>query len=155
VPGPIVIAFDGSELAQAAVRHAAELFPERAAIVATVWEPGLAISFSSPMPESFGASVPPDAETVAEVDEAEQGHATTLAAQGAELARSLGLAAEPHAVADEADVAETIVDLARERDAAAVVVGSHGVSGLRARFLGGVSRRLIERADRPVVVVKA
>jgi nucleotide-binding universal stress UspA family protein len=155
VPGPIVIAYDGSDLARAAVRHAAELFGDRPAIVATVWEPGLAITFGSQMPETLGTSVPPDPETVAEVDRAEQGHATTLAEQGAELARSLGLAAQPYAVPDEADVAETIVELAREREAAAVVVGSHGVSGLRSRFLGGVSRRLIQHCDRPVVVVRS
>jgi nucleotide-binding universal stress UspA family protein len=155
VPGPIVIAYDGSDLARAAIRHAAELFPERSAIVATVWEPGLAIAFSAPMGETFGAGVPPDPETVAQVDRAEQDHATTLATQGAELARSLGLAAEPHAVPDEADVAETIVELARDREAAAVVVGSHGISRLRRRWLGGVSRRLIEHCDRPVLVVRS
>jgi hypothetical protein len=36
---PAVIAHDGSELSRAAVRHAAELFAGRRAVLATVWEP--------------------------------------------------------------------------------------------------------------------
>ena len=39
---PIVIAYDGSDAARAAVKEAAVLFGSRHAIVLTVWEPGLA-----------------------------------------------------------------------------------------------------------------
>ena len=39
---PVLVAYDGSELARAAVRQAAELFAGRPAVLATVWEPGLA-----------------------------------------------------------------------------------------------------------------
>jgi nucleotide-binding universal stress UspA family protein len=48
-----------------------------------------------------------------------------------------------------------LIEIAGERDAAAVVVGSHGISGLRSRLLGRVSRRLIEHSDRPVLVIRA
>ena len=78
-----------------------------------------------------------------------------MAGEGAELARSLGLAAEAHAVADDVDVADTVLDLARERGAAAVVVGSHGISGLRSHLVGGVSRKLIRHSELPVVVTRA
>ena len=37
----ILIAYDGSEVSRAAVRHAAELFGGHRVVVATVWEPGL------------------------------------------------------------------------------------------------------------------
>jgi nucleotide-binding universal stress UspA family protein len=50
-------------------------------------------------------------------------------------------------VPDEVDVADTLVDIARERDAAVIVV-------LRRHLLGGVSRKLIERSDRPVLVTR-
>jgi nucleotide-binding universal stress UspA family protein len=53
------------------------------------------------------------------------------------------------------DVADAIVDVADDRDAAAVVVGSHGTSGLRSRLLGGTSRRVLARCMRPVVVVRS
>ena len=39
-PAPVLIAYDGSEVSRAAVRHAAELFAGRPAVLATVWEPG-------------------------------------------------------------------------------------------------------------------
>jgi nucleotide-binding universal stress UspA family protein len=151
---PVVIAYDGSDLSKAAVRHAAELFPARPAVLATVWEPGLAaIPIGSPDAPG-GDALPPDPETVVEVDHIERDRATDVAAAGAELARSLGLAAEPHAVSDELDVADTLIGLARQRSAAAVVVGSHGISGLRSRLLGSVSRKLIAHSDLPVLVVR-
>ena len=55
---------------------------------------------------------------------------------------------------DEVDVADTLIDIARERGAAVIVVGSHGISGLRTRLLGSVSRTLIQHCDRPVLVIR-
>src|SRR3954447_10682457 len=151
---PVLVAYDGSELSKAAVRHVAQLFPTRPAVLATVWEPGLAVMPMGPS-DSLGMEMAtPDLETVETIDRVQREHATRVAAEGVELARSLGLTAEPHAVQDEVDVADTLIDLARERGAAVVVAGSHGISGLRARFLGGVSRKLIEHCDRPVLVIR-
>ena len=92
---------------------------------------------------------------MAEVDKAGEHHAAFVAREGARLARSLGLDAEPHAIPDEVQVADTIVDLAAEHEAAAVVVGSHGISGLRSHLLGSTSRQVLARCPRPVVVVRA
>jgi nucleotide-binding universal stress UspA family protein len=151
---PVLIAYDGSELSRAAVRHAAELFAERRAVLATVWEPGLAAVPVGP-PDALGlGTTPPDPETIDEVDRAQREHASTVAADGAELARSLGLAAEPRAVPDEVDVADTLINIARERAAAVVVVGSHGISGRRSRLLGSVARKLIAHCDRPVLIIR-
>ena len=149
-----MIAYDGSDVAKAAVRHAAELFPGRRAVLVTVWEPGLAMLSTGP-PDPLGTiQIPPDPETVGAVDHAEHDNAERVAGEGAELARSLGLAAEAHAVADEVDVADTVLDVARERGAAAVVVGSHGISGLRTHLVGGVSRKLIRHSELPVVITR-
>ena len=151
---PLVIAYDGSEVAKAAVRHAAGLFPQHPAVLVTVWEPGLALLPVGPSETLGMPSIPADPEAVEAVDRVEREHATQVAAEGAELARSLSLAAEPHAVPDELDVADTVIRIANERGAAAVVVGSHGISGLRTRLLGGVSRKLIEHCEMPVLVVR-
>jgi len=152
---PLVIAYDGSDVAKAAVRHAAELFPGRRAVLVTVWEPGMAM-LPAGSPDPLGTMpMPPDPETVSAVDHAQQDHATRVAGEGAELAGSLGLTAEAHAVADDVDVADTVLDIARERGAAAVVVGTHGISGLRTHFVGGVSRKLIQHSELPVVVTRA
>ena len=96
-----------------------------------------------------------DPELASEVDRAEEHHAEVVAGEGARIAGSLGLDAEPHAIPDQADVAQVIVDVADERDAAAVVIGSHGTSGLRSRLLGGTSRRVLAHCTRPVVVVRS
>ena len=153
---PVLIAYDGSEVSRAAVRHAAELFAGRPAVLTTGWEPGLAAIPAGVGPgDTMGAgTVPQDPTTIQEVDRLQREHAATVAADGAELARSFGLVVEPHAVPDEADVVNTLIDIARERDAAVVVVGSHGISGLRNRLLGSVSRKLIEHCDRPVLVIR-
>ena len=94
---PVLIAYDGSEVSRAAVRRAAELFPGRRAVLATVWEPGLAtvsvgLSMGSPN-MAMGGTLPPDPATVEAVDRSQREHASTVAADGAELARSVGLKA--------------------------------------------------------------
>jgi nucleotide-binding universal stress UspA family protein len=151
---PVLIAYDGSEVSRSAVRHAAELFAGRPAVLATVWEPGLA-AVPVGLPDTMGVgTLPPDPATIEAIDRLQREHASTVAAAGAEFARSVGLVAEPQAVPDEVDVADTLIDIARERGAAVVVVGSHGISGLRTRLLGSVSRKLIEHCDRPVLVIR-
>jgi nucleotide-binding universal stress UspA family protein len=143
----LVIAYDGSDRSKAAVRHAAELSPGSAALVVTVWEPGLAAMLPpGAAPDTLGGMSLPD--------HAMQDHASTLAQEGARLAASAGLEAEHHAVPDEVRVAETIVDLAVDRKAAAVVVGSHGISGLRSRLMGSVTREVLKRCPCPVLVVR-
>jgi len=151
---PVVIAYDGSDVAEAAVRYAADLFPGRRAVLVTVWEPGLALLPMGPSDALGTTPLATDPEIVGAVDQAQRDHATRVAGEGAELARSLGLTAEAHAVEDDLDVADTVLDVARERDAAAIVVGSHGISGLRTRLLGGVSRKLIRHSELPVVVTR-
>jgi nucleotide-binding universal stress UspA family protein len=151
---PVLIAYDGSEVSRAAVRRAAELFVGRPAVLATVWEPGLAVTMGVPETSLGVGTLPANPETVETIDRLQREHATTVADQGAELARSVGLAAEPQAVPDELDVADTLIGIAQERGAAVVVVGSHGISGLRSRLLGSVSRKLIEHCDRPVLVIR-
>jgi nucleotide-binding universal stress UspA family protein len=152
----IVIAYDGSDLAQEAVRRAAELFPGSPAVVVTVWEPGLGavttmsagFDMTGPFPGRF------DPALVMDVDRAVEDRAAVIAEAGASLGRSLGLEAEAHAIADELKVGETVADLADQRSAAAIVVGSRGISGLRSHLLGSTSRDILARTGRPVVVVR-
>jgi nucleotide-binding universal stress UspA family protein len=149
---PVVIAFDGSDASRSAVEHGAGLFPGRAAIIATVWEPGLA---QVAVYDTWGSmGMPPDPRAIDEIDRAQREHAASVSRAGAELAKSLGLAAEPQAVEDEVDVADTLLDIADKADAAAIVVGSHGVTGLRSHLVGSVARKLLAHCRRPVVVVR-
>ena len=151
---PILIAYDGSEVSRSAVRHAAGLFAGRRAVLATVWEPGLA-TVTVGLPDTLGiGTLPPDPATIDEIDRLQREHASTVAADGAELARSLGLKAEARPVPDEVDIADTLIGMTQEIGAAVVVVGSHGITGFRSHLLGSVSRKLIEHCDRPVLVIR-
>jgi nucleotide-binding universal stress UspA family protein len=122
--------------------------------VVTVWEPGLAAMLPASTDPLGETPLAPDPATIETLDRVQRERASSVAAEGAELAGSLGLVAEPHVVPDELDVADTLIHIARERGAAVVVVGSHGISGLRSRLLGGVSRKLLAHCDRPVLVIR-
>lgn len=150
---PVVIAFDGSAAARQAVAAAASLLAPRRVIVVTVWEEGLA--YATPVPAMDMAPMTPsiDPETALNLDHLQHDHADRVSSEGAELARSLGMDAQPLAVPEAANVADTILDLAREQNAAAIVIGSRGLSGLRARLEGSTSKAVSKRAACPVIVV--
>jgi nucleotide-binding universal stress UspA family protein len=150
--GPILIAFDGSPASRRAVTDAARLFGPRPALVVTVWEAGLAYA----MPQMGTELVPTpivDPATALSIDQGVHSEAEQVAGEGAELARSLGLDAQPLAVPDERNVPETILHVAEENHASAIVVGSRGLSGVRARLEGSTTKSLLKHASSPVLVV--
>lgn len=153
---PVLIAYDGSEAARRAVREAGELFSPRRALVLTVWEPSLAYYSADLSPAGPDMSpVPVDIEGVHRIEGELRVHAERTAADGVALAKSAGLDAEALTVADEVDAADAIVHVAGERGVAAIVLGSRGLSGLRARLEGSTSRAVLKAAPCPVVVVHA
>jgi nucleotide-binding universal stress UspA family protein len=77
-----------------------------------------------------------------------------LVEAGESKARELGATAEALPVPDSANVAETLIAIAEERDAGAIVVGSRGLGGIKARMLGSTSRKLLHDTHRPVLVVR-
>ncbi|MGO9819549.1 MAG: universal stress protein [Solirubrobacteraceae bacterium] len=150
--GPLLIAYDGSAAARQAVADAAHLLKPRHALVLTVWEAALAYATVATTPElSMAPTIDPA--TVVQVDERLRNQAEEVSAEGAELARSLGLDAEPLAAADAGDVARTILEVARERNVATIVMGSRGLGGLRARIEGSASKSVLKHAEVPVFVV--
>jgi nucleotide-binding universal stress UspA family protein len=153
---PVLVAYDGSAEAQAAVREAAALFGGRRLLIATVWEPALAaVAFTPPPGDMWPSSLVPDPAEVAALEKAEQRHATEGAEAGAALARELGAPAEPVAVPDETDVAKTLATLADQHDACAVVVGSRGLGGVKRHLLGSTTQRLLRHTERSVLVVRS
>ena len=160
--GPTVIGFDGSPAAEHAVREAGALLNDggssRAALVLVVAKVGLGFEVVELPAATLGLPPAPiDVRTAMEIDAEIQKGAQRLAQRGAELAREAGFEAEGLAVAEDLEipVADTIVRVARERDAAAVVVGAHGHSRVGEAVLGSTSRDVIRRADCPVVVARA
>lgn len=150
--GPVIIGFDGSPGAEHALREAAALLTVREAVVVTVWEAGAAyLTLDSPGLQA----APMDLGAAAMADQAMFEGVRRTAQRGADLARELGFAAEEGLTASgEESVAATLVRLARERDASAIVVGSHGYSRLEKLFLGSTSRHVLENAGCAVLVVR-
>ncbi len=152
---PVVVAYDGSAEAEAALREAVALFGRRPLIVASVWEPGLAMMTMMPPAGEPSMGYMPDPDEVAAIDQAQSGHAAGMAQAGARLARELGATAEALPVPDAVNVAQTLVEIADARDARAIVVGSRGLGGIKARVLGSTSHKLLHDTHRPVLVVRA
>jgi nucleotide-binding universal stress UspA family protein len=151
---PLLIAYDGSDAARRAIREAAALFGSRDALVVTVWEPGLAYEATAlPNAGMEMAPMPLDVEEAHELEQTLEVEARRIAEEGAELARSVGLQAQALVVADESNVANAIVEQARTRGMAAIIVGSRGLTGLRARLEGSTSNAVLKHAPCPVVVV--
>jgi nucleotide-binding universal stress UspA family protein len=149
---PVLVAYDGSDTAGRAIREAAKLFGARQVLVVTVWEPALAYETQIPV---AGLEMPPpiDIEGAHEIEEELHERARRTAQAGAELAQSVGLQAKGLAIADKVHVAETIIEVARKRGVAAIVVGSRGLKGLRARLEGSTSKAVLQDAPCPVLVV--
>jgi nucleotide-binding universal stress UspA family protein len=155
--GPVLIGLDGSEGSENAIREAAALLSGHDALVVVVWKAGLAFELLT-VP-AVSAGIPPaalDIRTALEAEERLYEQARTLATQGAQIAQGSGFAsAEGLVVRDEPEVpvAETLVDVARDRSAAAVVVNRHPRKG--EWILGSTTRDVIRYARRPVVVIQS
>jgi nucleotide-binding universal stress UspA family protein len=154
---PIVIAYDGSQAARAAVTRAGALFGHRKAIVLTAWDPRLGEMMLMPDPTGLGTTMMPyDPALANEIDREVEHTARTIAADGASLARSCGLDAQDLAVEDVTHPAEAILHSARENGAEAIVLGSRGHGGLRAKLLGSTSNAVLKGAGAiPVLIVHA
>lgn len=155
--GPILIGFDGSDVAEQAIREAGALLAGRPAVVIVVWKAGVGFELLTLPTSTIG--LPPtsiDISAALETDRALYEHAERLAAKGAGLARDAGLDAEGLVIADEpaVPIAETLTRTADERDAAALVVGSHGHGPVAAALVGSTTQGVLRHARVPVVVVR-
>ena len=144
----ILICYDGSDDARAAIERAGALFTSNAATVLTIWEPFSRLIARTPA--AAGAIGITDFERI---DDAGREAAQQTADQGAELARTAGLDATGAVRPQWGTVAEAILEQADESDAEAIMLGSRGLGGLQSLLLGSVSRAVLQSADRTVVVV--
>ncbi len=154
---PILIAYDGSPSADHAIREAGRLLASRRALVVAVYKQGVGFELEELPAVSIGAPPAPiDIRTALDVDQELAERSQMMAQHGAGLAREAGFEAEALAVADDVDtpVAETIVKVAREQNADAIVVGAHGHSRISEAVLGSTSREVIRRAPCPVVIAR-
>jgi nucleotide-binding universal stress UspA family protein len=148
MPPRVLVCYDGSAHANAAVIEAARLFPGARADVLVVVELGFALVAASG-PIAFPAMPGPD--VLADL----QAAAHRMAEEGVELARDKGLDASPLVTLDARTTWHQVCDVADAAPYAAVVVGSRGRSAIRTALLGGVSMGVVTHCHKPVVVVHA
>ncbi len=140
--GPVVFAYDGSELARLAIEEAGrQLQPGRDAVVLTVWRP-FGVGFIPPPGVSFDAAASEEVMKAAE----------QTAAHGASMAKAAGFHAQSLAL-KEAPTWKGIARVADDRDASLIVLGSHGKSGLAGVFLGSVAGAVAAHSGRTVLIV--
>ena len=142
--GPLLVCYDGSDGAKAALAAAAQAFAGRAAVVACYWQPFASSS------RRFALDIRELVQHPDDINEREAALARTLADEGAVLARDAGLAAQPRAVEIDGPIDEAILAHADELDAAAIVLGSRGRSTIRSLLLGSIANEIVQRSPRPV-----
>jgi len=140
--GPVIFAYDGSELAKLAIDEAArQLGTGRDALVITVWQP-----FEVGFVPSQGVSL--DAQQTTEVKQA----AELTAADGAALAEQAGFTASSAAI-EAAPAWKAIVKIGEDHDCSLIVIGSHGRTGLASVLLGSVAEAVAAHSPRSVLIV--
>ena len=140
--GPVVFAYDGSDLARLAIDEAGhQLEPGRDAVVLTVWRP-FGVGFIPPPWVEFDAAATEEVRKAAE----------ETAAQGASMAQAAGFRTQSLAV-KEPTTWKGIARVADDYNASLIVLGSHGKSGLSGIFLGSVAAAVAAHSGRTVLIV--
>jgi nucleotide-binding universal stress UspA family protein len=146
--GPLLLCYDGSADAAKAIKCAGALFADREAVVLTVWQATAGLGNFSWAGETAGMV------DFFALDRAAAEDGERVAGEGARIAQDAGLEAEPVAVEAAGPVWETIVEIAGRCDAAVIVMGSRGLTGVRSMLLGSVSGSVLHHADRPTLIIR-
>jgi nucleotide-binding universal stress UspA family protein len=140
----IVIAYDGSEAAGAAVRAAASLFPGSDAEMLVVREPAELVELQS-APVAI-----PDA-AFAALDRAAAEGAQEIVLEGVEIARVAGLEASATVITGPKNPWRAIAEAADGADV--LVCGGRGLNAVQRAALGSTSSALLHHREAPMLVV--
>ena len=148
----IIVAYDGSADALAAIDCAARLMPGTQATVLTLWEPFVDTMTSvGSLGLGFGAGG--DYGDLEQIDARSEKAAAARATEGSARANAAGLVASPLAERHSGAIANAILTAAESFDADAIVMGTRGLSGVKSLLLGSVSNAVVHHSKRPVIVV--
>ena len=111
-----------------------------------LWE-----SWVTEAPVLAGVARPVNAMTE-ELDEIATGLSESTTADGVRLAAEAGFDAQPVSACSAGSLWRSLLDVADEHDADALVLGTRGLTGL-SRVLGSVSNGVVHHSKRPVLVV--
>jgi len=147
----ILLCYDGSEDAQTAIETTARLFAGEPLTVLAVWEPYTEIISHEGW--GFGYGYAPPAADVEQIDDSVRRHASGAVQDAVRRLGERGVTAEARVEAASGSIARTVLAVADEIGADAIVLGTRGHSGIKSLLLGSVSHAVVQHADRPVVVV--
>jgi nucleotide-binding universal stress UspA family protein len=140
--GPVLFAYDGSDVAKAAITEAGRQLPARRdALVLTVWRT-FAVGFMPEPGAQFDAAC---ADDVGQAAEQTAEHGATLADAAGFRAIALAVQGTP--------VWKTVVDAADQHEASLIVLGSHRRAGIGGRVAGKIAADVATKTDRPVLIV--
>ena len=131
----IIVGYDGSDCARAALDTAAD--------AATALGDQLVVVYAYEV-NRMGGEVEDYARALKDRSEEVMGHASSQAAAKGVTIETVVVQERP---------AAALVRLADERDARLIVVGTRGESPLKGALVGSTPHKLIQLADRPVVIV--
>lgn len=143
----IVIAYDGSDDARAAIGQAATLMPGHPALVLSVWEP--AFQMLTALADAGGVRRPGDRDPSSSRD------MERCAAEGARLAQEAGIDCTARTRARTGTVAATILGEAEDVGATAIIVGRRGPDTPGTSRLGSTARAVVDHARCAVLVASA
>ena len=146
----ILLCYDGSDTAKRAITAAHDFLGDAELTLLYVWEPPTALFVPDPFSGVDGWSPT----QVAELEVVIRERAGRLLAEGVSQAGDAGFAATARLEESTGSPWRTIIDVADELDASLIVLGTHGVSGVRA-VLGSVSTAVTHHAKRPLLLVPA
>jgi nucleotide-binding universal stress UspA family protein len=133
----LVVGYDGTDGARAALREAARLAP----------------LLDAPVVVAFAFGTSPLGGEVSDLSAALHERGESLLEEGMRAVRAAGAEARGELI--DTKPAEGLVALADREDAQMIVVGSYGERPLRGALLGSTPHRLVHLSERPVLVVKA
>ena len=136
--GQIVVGYDGSACGDAALASALEIAAELGDRVTVV--------FGYAPPRLWGGEIAEHEEAIEELGE-------KVIAKAVDQAAEKGVEIEGQLIAKRA--AEALIEVAAERDARMIVVGSFGDPPLKGVILGSTPNKLLHMSERPVLVVPA
>ena len=145
---PLLLCYDGSPDSIEAIKLAGELIGGGPALVLHVWLPPSALILAGKVVSGDHPLAP----AIAEFDRTAQVEADRIASEGVEAASEAGFQATPITEPAGHGVWRAIVKIADERDARAVILGSHGRSATASVVLGSVSHGVVNPCLRPVLV---